>query len=651
MKKFGPVLFSIFVSSCSNLSSTGTIHFVLEEGATFADPNFSTSFITGESNSIIINGLPQAKKEGYYFVGWREYINGSYQFLQTRLITDSTSPFYGQEVYLYPYGSTTLYTYFEPEETIVFDLNLGEEFEPKIVAPSIQNRDFNIDTKTLYGYEKKEFSSKNYFPTATCLNKTFSYWAIEYPLEESIDPNTKRTFFTVNYNGEQGLYNFFDFFKTAQSFSFPRLTDERNSLTLKAIWIDNTNVNIHLGLDDLTSSFFAQNQNIYSNIIESIETNLGPITYNEKQEIFIRNNEYKLIGCFLDSDYTYEFPISSNISEVSLDLYLLWGKKISVTLDYNGGTLNGETSSSFSLYGYEKLPLESYLEFPTKEATYFKYYQYEDEKVNLSTFTLPNEDIILTASYTSFPTLVLSYQFPESYNYDLEEYKDVEITLHGGSDISSYLTSFVNKINTSQDYLDDKIEYDFLQSKVNEEITEFTSTLMPGKSTLVFLQIYHSSKINLVSVNSDDNSILRTDSLGYLKSSFTNIPIKNLYPNLYTDGSTISSDYVYQGVYFDSLLSVKNTEETISGERSNNEIEINIYRKLTHGSLYEFLGEFNSSLYMVPNTSISDNKKVLKETFNVDDLSIYNFFILVNGEKNYIDYFPNDNYQIYVELK
>ena len=651
MKKFAPVLFSIFLSSCSNLSSTGTINFVLEEGSSFADPNFSTTFITGESNTIIINGLPQAKKEGYYFVGWREYINGSYQFLQKRLITDSSSPFYGQQVYLYPYGSTTLYTYFEPEETIVFDLNISEEFEPKLVAPTLTNRDFNLEEKTLYGYEKKEFSSTNYFPTATCLNKTFSHWAIEYPLTESVDPNTNRTFFIVDYNKEKGLYNFFDYFKTAQSFSFPRVSPDTNSLTLKAIWTDNTNVNIDLGLEGLSTSFFAQNQNIRQNIISCIETNLGQITYNEKQEIFIRDGEYKLIGCFLDSNYTYEFPISSNIAEVSLDLYLLWGKKINLTLDYNGGKVGEVSTKTYTCYGKEKIPLECYSSLPIKESTYFNYYQYNEQKVDLSSFVLPNEDITLIANYTSFPKLILSYQFPDNYTYDEDTFKDVEISKNIGSDISSYITAFLNKIDSLDDYVNKKIEYDFLLTSINDSEVEFSSTLMPGQSTLVYLKIYHSSKINLVYVDSSDNQILTSFSIGYLTSHDTNIPVKNIFPNLYTHLGELSEDYVYSGLFFDQELTRANIEETISGSRSNNEIEINIYKKLTHGKLYNFNGEVTGSIYMVENTLILDNKKIIEETFGIEDLSLFNFYILDSDTKLYIDYFPSNQSNIYLEYK
>lgn len=647
MKKFVPVLFSLFLSSCSNLSSKGTINFVLEEGATFSDPNFSTTFITGESNSIIINGLPQAKKEGYYFVGWREYINGSYQFLQTRLITDSSSPFYGQEVYLYPYGTTTLYTYFEPEETFVFDLNIGQEYSPELIAPSIPNRDFDLESKTLYGYEKKEFSSSSYLPTAKCLNKTFSYWAIEYPLVENIDPNTRRTFFIVDYSKEKGLYNFLDFFKTAQSFSFPRLGENNNSLTLKAIWIDNTNVTLDLGLEGKVTSFFAQNQNIYSNIIESIEENFGTITYNEKQEIFIKDEEYKLIGCYLDSEHKYEFPISSDIAEVSLNLYLLWGKRIDVVLDFNGGNINNETSLSYSCYGYDHLPKEAYLELPTKENSYFNYYSYNENKVNLSSFVLPNEDITLVANFTSFPLLYLSYSFPSSYEVDTSIFADKEIILESGSDISSYLSSFISTLTNTEDYQNKKIEYDNFYTTINNLETLFSSTIMPGASLYVYLKIYYSSIINLVSINSSTSLEISTIDLGYLSSKDINISLSSLYSNIYDDVTYNSEILVYDGLYFDSSLVTKNNNEVISGTKSDEETIINVYRKLTPGVKFTFYNY--SSLYLIPNTPISSYSNRIANLLGVEDISSLSFYVLVDGTKYYIDVLPSVETTIYVE--
>ena len=91
MKKisiFLSAFFLLLINSCTNLISLGTINFFLEEGASFVDPNYSTNSISGESNTVIINGLPKLKKEGYFFVAWREYINGQYSMIQTKIITD-----------------------------------------------------------------------------------------------------------------------------------------------------------------------------------------------------------------------------------------------------------------------------------------------------------------------------------------------------------------------------------------------------------------------------------------------------------------------------------------------------------------------------------------------------------------------------------
>ena len=650
MKRFLPVIFSLFISSCTNLNPTGTINFVLEEGAAFADPSFSTNYIKGESNTIIVSGLPQAKKEGYYFVGWREYINGSYQFLQKRLITDSSSPFFGQEVYLYPYGVTTLYTYFEPEETFVFDLNVGEEYEPKIVPPVSPNRDFNAENLTLYGYEKKEFASSNYLPTATCLNKTFSYWAIEYKLIEQTDPNTKKVFYKVDEYSEKGEYNFLDFYKNAQSFSFPQISGEKKSITLKAIWVDNSTVTVNLGLDDLQVSFFAQNKNIYTNIIETIENNLGQIEYGENKEIYIRDREYKLIGCFLDSDYEEEFPVSSDIGEQSISLYLLWGKKINVTIDYNGGTLNGESSLSFISYGYDSLPSYIKDEYPTKETTFFNHYLVNNEKINLFSFALPNDDVTLIAQYTSYPSLFINYFFPNNYSYDQSYYSNQEILLPSGSDISSYLNSFKDKVTSSSDYLSKIIEGESYYYLSNNNEILFSSTLMPGRSLSIYLKIEYTSIINLITLI-DEKNIISNVSLGHYKSNEVNMSISSLYPSLYDDILYNNNTYLYDGLYYDSSFSLKNNNETISGSSSFDEPPIiNIYKKVTKGILLSFTGEYTSSCYIIPGSTIQDNYSRLCNALNITSLDNLSFYIEETGTRYKIDsILPSSDSTIIIE--
>lgn len=650
MKRFPPAIFSLFISSCANLTPTGTINFVLDEGASFVDPSFSTNYIKGESNTIIVSGLPQAKKEGYYFVGWREYINGAYQFLQTKVISDKSSPFYGQEVYLYPYGSTTLYSYFEPEETIVFDLNIDEEYQPKIVPPTTPNKDFNADNLTLYGYEKKEFSSPNYLPTATCLNKTFSYWAIEYKLIEQTDENTKKTYFKVDTEGEKGLYNFLDFYKSAQSFSFPQITGDNKSITLKAVWNDKSNISLDLGLNDIKTSFFPKNNNVYFDIIEQIETYLGEIEYGDNNEIYIREKEYKLIGCYLDNEYKETFPMSINVGEEALSLYLLWGSKIDVTVDYNGGTLNNNNSLTLSCYGYESLPSIVYEDFPTKETTYFSYYTYNDEKISFSSFTLPNNDVTLIANYTSYPTLFISYLFPNNYSYNHELFKDEEVSVPAGSTISSYLSSFKNKVINSNDYISKTIECDSFYNLSNGNEVVFSSSLMPGRSLSIYLKIEYTSVINLITLI-NGNEIISNIEIAHLKSSESNIPVSLLSSSLYDDISYNQETYLYDGLYYDSSFAVKNENELISGASSINEPPIiNIYKKITKGILLTFVGDYSSSCFIIPNSTISDNYSRFCSLLNLSTLDNLSFYIEENGVKYKIEsLLPNIDSTIMVE--
>ena len=65
MSIFLSTFFLLLINLCTNLIFLGTINFFLEERASFVDPNYSTNSISGESNTVIINGLPKLKKEGY----------------------------------------------------------------------------------------------------------------------------------------------------------------------------------------------------------------------------------------------------------------------------------------------------------------------------------------------------------------------------------------------------------------------------------------------------------------------------------------------------------------------------------------------------------------------------------------------------------
>lgn len=634
MKRFFSFLSFLFLllSSCQNLPSTGTIRFVLDDGASFVDPNFSTSYITGESNTIIISGLPKAQKEGYFFVGWRENVNGSFSMIQTRIVTDSSSDFFGQEVYYYPYGSTTLYSYFEPLETFNFDLNIDKSLNPKLVEPKDEKENFSIDSASLFGYEKKSLSSKDCLPTATCTDKVFSHWAIEYPLISKIDPLTKKTYFAVNFSAEKGLYSFLDYFKSAESISFPEISQSDKTLTLYAVWIDDPLITVHLGFEERTYSFYAKNRIITDDIFSSIYNGLndmGSVVF-ESSNIFFQDYEYKFIGCFLDSNYEIEFPITFPISETSLDLYILWGKKITVTFDYNGGLLNNQSFHIDTAYGYDFLPVPS--SFPKNPDGFFNYYTYEGKKIYFSSFKLPNENITIYAYYDIYPTIVLNYSFPENYSYNTNGFRAREYTFPVGTDISSELNVFSSRVSSLADYTDNKIEINGFYYEKNDETFLFNSSLVPQESLVLNLVVSYCAKAILYTINSSLNYFPRN--LGYFNSTQSNISLLSVYPNIKDDIVSNGSTYIFDGFYFDEELTVVNNQETFSGLSSQKEVkEIKIYRKMTKGIKLTFTGIKNGSCYIIPSSTLENNISRFCAGLNVQSINNYKFEIELDGTR------------------
>ena len=101
------ILFSLSLISCGK--AKGRINFVLN-GGSFVSPAFSTEYLEGTAGERIEVEIPDCKKEGYFFVGWMEKDkNGKYRAIDKRISDDGKDSYY-----FYPYGSTTLYAYFEP---------------------------------------------------------------------------------------------------------------------------------------------------------------------------------------------------------------------------------------------------------------------------------------------------------------------------------------------------------------------------------------------------------------------------------------------------------------------------------------------------------------------------------------------------------
>lgn len=637
------LLFLAPLASCQQYVE-GTILFDLD-GGHFVDPSFKTTKLTGQGGTRVQVDIPDAAKDGYYFVGWREKdSNGNYREIST-MIDDET----GESYYPYPYGTDTFYAYFEPLENIKFDLTDATDRSGELIAPLIDN-DKSFDGETLAGYANKDIPSLDYLPTASGDNLYFKEWYIEYPLVEREDEN-HQTHLYLNTSAEKGYYPFKATLFPDGDMVFP-LLENGQELVLKAAWEEYPKVTVHFNLEGIPDYSFQVPRNalIANELKDMMKEVLNlDITADASQYLLERQGEtYRFDGFFLDEDFTEQFGLNNSLSTSDEDLYLKWSKEIQVTFDYNGGTLDGESQKVISAFAGDRLADEYQKLKPTKENADFVGFTLNGESFDIRYDNLPDEDTTLVASYDDYPELSIVYNYPS--DYEGEKVPDDKIIQAPESDITASIEEAKNK------NFGDSLEVGQCYYLDGDTEVNFVSSTMPHDDMTIYIDVLYKPVINVVTLYGSDSSYQESSNIGstYLSTCFDDEGERRseslnydsrfsvadgsdfiLNDELTIDGTT----YLFDGVYSDEGLTYKVDLPYSLEVNKEGKNEVTLYRKMTEAvtlTFYELaendeLVPLNKELLILPNKYVLDYQ---------DELTA------LLGEYDHLEISVGDSYQV-----
>lgn len=618
MLKKLPILLSITLlaplTSC-NQYVEGTIYFDLD-GGSFTDPTFNTTSLVGEAGTRINIQIPDAYKEGYYFVGWREKDSaGNYREI-TPKIDEKTGEFY----YVYPYGTDTFYAYFEPLVEIVFDLTSATSRNGQLIEPFLDPDDSFFDN-VFYGYANKTIPSEDYLPTASGDNLYFLQWYTDYPLVKRDDGNNSHYY--LDTTQPLGEYPFVEQFDSGMVFP---VSPEGEQIVLKASWQEYPKVTVHFNMDDISDESFQVERNAtISDELEELMMNKLNLDITAPEDFYLYTSQdgsiYRFDGFFFDSSLTQQFNLNSSLSISDIDLYLKWSRQIKVTLDYDGGSYNGSSSMSVTAYEGDTLG-DSYDEIsPVKENADFNGFYNGDVKFNFVRDRLPSADLTLIARYDDYPTLTLSYSYPADYTGD--KASDLTFIFKENSDITSALEQ-ARAFNK-----DDTLVVGELYTLVSGNRTSFTSTIMPEEDTTVYVELLYKPLITLVTLYGKEGSYQAGEEGHAYLSKGENHDSYLDYETVFT--STTSSlnikneyviedkTYLFDGLYADDSFTSSIELPYALPLSSDKRNEATIYRKMTESIRLNFFVQngseivsLNKYLHVLPNKYLSDYSEELK---------------------------------------
>ena len=635
-KKVLPVLLaaSLFspLASCRTYVS-GRINFDLNGGA-FTDENFQTTYIEGKAGTPILVSIPTPVKEGYYFVGWREKdSSGAYRVINKRLYSDGQSYFY------YPYGTDTFYAYFEPLITLTFHLGDGNE-NASFVAPELDSSSFSGNV--LSGYATKGIPNTKYLPTAEDSKDhlNFDYWYSEYPLVSSTDKNNV-THYSLNTDVEPGQFRFDESFGS-DGMSFPM----DSNIDLFAHWTSDPTITVHFGMEGFSSTSFKASTSIEEELKNLMKENFG-IDYSVASKVYTYLNEsenirYRFSGFYLDPEFTSPFYLDSPILDQDIDLYLKWDEQVTLILDYNGGTLNGETSHTISNTYFEgdtlgEDVLTSYT--PTKVNANFLSYTYNGKTFSFLNDKLPGGEVTLVASYHEWSSLTITYDYPSDYTGTKKE--DIVRKINAGESITTYITNAETAVaDDSLVFVEAKLVRDDGTGEPNPYST------MPDKDIKVALVYDYKGEVSITSYDNSTGSYVAssldpitvtfdysTDSSGKLvPTPLTLSSITGLEKSLTIGSNT----YLYDGLYTDTDLTKEAVFPLFGTTSHDSQKVLPLYRKLTKGITLTFYNyddkdrETKTSLgtlLVLPSHQVSLYQSDLNTLLNVNNKTYQTLYI------------------------
>ena len=634
-KRFFSLFTSIFLSltlySCRN-NNRGRIYFELN-GGSFSDSTFNVEYLEGESNTPVRMTIPNPVKEGYTFISWREKLESG-NFVDVKKIVN---PDDNIAYYYYPYGNSTLYAYFEPLATISFDLTDGKNNDGKLIEPTI-NTYFSNDK--LNGYTNMQISVTDYFPTASATHMSFEYWYLKKPLKK--ETTDQQTHYVIDESKEEGVYPFDEQFGLDSSV-FPY--SSTGDITLYAMWTLHPTITMHFNMDDAENySFQAKNENIYSYLSDGVKEKLN---LNLDNTIYYKN--YRFAGFFLDSELTKQFFVNNPIHDLSLDIYLKWESEVTVTLDYNGGEVNGKDKESFTYFQNDVLPDSFFSEHtPTKANSNFFYFALDEyEYFKSSSLTT---SITLVAVYEDDNVLTLSYTYPTSYAG--VKTSDKVYYVNSSKDISSYLDSF--KKAFSDDTNNDLLSYlDYYYISDSGENVSFTSKSI-SKDMNICLKVVYKAKLNIFTYSSSNTPLASSQTIEPIyiaKSGNIDLASYPVISSKETIGDKIylpTSYYLNDPTLDDSLTTSTEITFPFSVELTDTEQIINIYRKMEEGVKLSFYDSSNNK-YIVEN---NDNILYVVKDSKIDESSLPSSLkgktLTIRGGQSLSNYFPSSSCDIIV---
>lgn len=617
MKKQLLFLFSILslniLPSCST-SLTGTIYFDLE-GGYFADESFSTTYLTGTSNTPVLIDIPTPIKDGYFFVGWREKTkSGEYRSISKTLLDD------GKTYYLYPYGEDTFYAYFEPLIKINFDL--GEIDADNIIAPNLDSE--NFVNNCLNGYAAKSIVSLNYLPTVDTKDShlTFQYWYIKYPLGITVDEKNDSHYF-LDTSKEEGIYRFENQFRNGMEFLI-------EDFTLYAYYTEDATITVNFNIENMEPYSFKAKDNIKEELTAIMKERFD-IDYSLPSEYYYyedNKHKYRFNGFYLDEACSKIFTLNATISDLSFSIYLDWDIAIDITLDLNGGKINDEEEIKISqeYYSSDYLSSEFLSKYtPTKENATFNNYLLNDEVFSFTSTKLPRENITLVANYTSYPILTLKYDLPASYTGNT--YQDKTYYLKSGSDLTTYLNEFKSEIN------DDSLIIDDYYQISNGKLLRNQLSIMSNDDLTLYLVVNYKSTLTIKTyLKNEGNVTYYSDKTLYFNNTSYSLADLNLNDKI-TDTEI---DYLYEDIYLDVNFTQKAVFPLYLDSSHNEVNNLNLYVKMEKAVTLTFIEDSSSSIIgtieVLPNSKVSS---YLNEINNL--LGSYSYLVYENKKiSNYL---------------
>lgn len=388
MKKIVKILLVLSVlplSSCaSNMQGSITFYFNggLSNDPTITETTLNETFkgVSGEKLEITV---PSLTRDGYYFLGWYETCSLDSNNLCTNYTNkiDFSTP-------VIPYGQATAFAVFKKIVNITFNFNQSS-------FSSMEDTTFILE-----GYESKNIASSS-IPSST---------------EEKVKNH---------YLSDTWYYDR----ECTQPFNFNNAVFGNENIILYGKWISNPTLTFLSGNEQRKGSFsngldiFVTNEYDFETVFDP--TNLPALTRTSPNGIssifegwYLVNNEN---GNLVYTDYQYTFG-NNPIGEKDITLYAKWKDSINIKVNYPDG-------SSITSSIYENMTFDASREITHVDDIYktitnknFVNFTYStiDNTIQNEVFykqsTIVNQEIIINANYTDYPTINV-YYIDSSNNY------------------------------------------------------------------------------------------------------------------------------------------------------------------------------------------------------------------------------------------